>query len=197
MTESERGPTEEQRVQLWSRVPYHEYGRVTAPAAADIVDFVDVSQNERVLDVACGTGNTAITAARRGADATGIDLNPDMLEWAEENAGLVDADIAFKKGDALDLPVEDDAYDVVLSTFGHQLTSDPVAATRELARVNTVRRSGRIRGLRPRQRLCGYIPHARQVSPRTHSRGSGQVVLLGRPRIRGRTVRRLVRLAGV
>ena len=130
MSDDQAQPTEEQRVkQLWSGTPYHEYGRAVAPAAGDIVDFVGVSESDQVLDVACGTGNTAITAARRGADATGIDLSEEMLEWAEENAGLIDADIDFRRGDACDLPVEDDAFDITLSTFGHHLSSDPIGAT--------------------------------------------------------------------
>lgn len=127
--------TEEQRVDaLWSRVPYHQYARVVAPAAAHLVDAADVTADDRVLDVACGTGNAAITAARRGADVTGIDLNEEMLEGAAENADLIDADVAFERGDATDLPV-DGGYDVVLSSFGHHLTSDPVTATEELVRA--------------------------------------------------------------
>lgn len=136
MSDDRAEPREAQRVeQFWSGTPYHEYGRVVAPAAAEVVDFVGVSDDDTVLDVACGTGNTAITAARRGASVTGIDLSEQMLEWAAETAGLIDADIDFRQGDARNLPVEDDAYDVTLSTFGHQLSSDPVGATRELARV--------------------------------------------------------------
>lgn len=135
--------TEEQRVkQFWSRVPYHDFAREVAPAAADLVEFVDVGEDEAVLDVGCGTGNTSITAARRGADVTGVDLNPDMLEWAEENAAVIDADIDFRKGDATDLSIPDHAYDVTLSTFGHHLASDPVAATEELVRVT--RPGGRV-----------------------------------------------------
>lgn len=128
--------TEEQRVEaLWSRMPYHTFAREVAPAAADLVEAAGVGEDDRVLDVACGTGNAAITAARRGAEVTGIDLNEDMLEWAEENAELIEADVEFRRGDATDLPVDDDSYDVVLSSFGHHLTSDPVTATEELVRV--------------------------------------------------------------
>ncbi|MBB6644917.1 class I SAM-dependent methyltransferase [Halobellus ruber] len=135
MSDAEPELTEAQRVEaLWSRVPYHQYARVVAPAAAHLVDAADVTADDSVLDVACGTGNVAITAARRGADVTGIDLNGDMLEWAQENADLIDAEIAFERGDATDLPVGG-GYDVVLSSFGHHLTSDPVTATEELVRA--------------------------------------------------------------
>lgn len=154
MSDDQPQLTEEQRVnQLWSGTPYHEYARVVAPAAADLVDFVGVSEDEQVLDVACGTGNTAITAARRGAHATGIDLSEKMLEWGQENAELIDADIDFRRGDARDLPVEDDSFDVVLSTFGHHLSSDPVAATEELARVT--RPGGRV----------GFAAYGRESGP--------------------------------
>jgi ubiquinone/menaquinone biosynthesis C-methylase UbiE len=145
---------EEQRVnRLWSNDSYQEYARVVAPAAADLVDFVGVSDGDRVLDVACGTGNTAITAARRGANATGVDLSEAMLERARENAALIDADVDFRTGNALDLPVDDDSFDVVLSTFGHHLASDPVTATEELMRV--ARPGGRV----------GFAAYGRESGP--------------------------------
>lgn len=128
--------TEEQRVEaMWSNVPYHTFARVVAPAAADVVEAAGVTAGDEVLDVACGTGNATITAARRGADVVGMDLNEDMLSWARENTDLIEEEVEFRRGDATDLPVDDDSYDVVLSTFGHHLTSDPVTATEELVRV--------------------------------------------------------------
>lgn len=128
--------TEKQRVEaLWSRVPYHRFAREVAPAAADLIETAGVDAGDEVLDIACGTGNVALTAARKGADATGIDLNEDMLSWAAETADLIDDDVEFRRGDATDLPVEGDSFDVVLSAFGHHLTSDPVTATEELVRV--------------------------------------------------------------
>jgi SAM-dependent methyltransferase len=134
MSDATADPTEEQRVEmLWSQ--YQQYARVVAPAAADLVATAGVEEGNSVLDVACGTGNVALTAARRGADVTGIDLNEQMLSWAAENAELVDGEVSFRRGDATDLPVADDSYEVALSAFGHQLTSDPVTATEELVRV--------------------------------------------------------------
>ncbi|MFB6126092.1 MAG: class I SAM-dependent methyltransferase [Halolamina sp.] len=128
--------SEEERVEaLWSRVPYHAFAREIAPAAADLVETAGIDGDDDVLDVACGTGNVAITAAKRGADVTGIDLNDDMLSWGEDNADLIDDDVEFRRGNATDLPVGDDQYDVVLPAFGHHLTSDPVTATEELVRV--------------------------------------------------------------
>jgi len=136
MSDATEGMIEEQRVEaLWSNVPYHTYAREVAPAAADLVNAVHIKQEDEVLDVACGTGNAAITAARHGAEVTGIDLNEDMLSWATENAELIEEEVEFRRGDATDLPVDDDSYDVVLSVFGHHLTSDPVTATEELVRV--------------------------------------------------------------
>ena len=129
MTEKERAEA------LWSNVPYHTYAREVAPAAADLVDAAGVEAGDEVLDVACGTGNATLTAARRGGEVTGLDLNDEMLSWAADNAELIEGNVEFRRGDATDLPVEDDSYDVVLSMFGHHLTSDPVTATEELVRV--------------------------------------------------------------
>lgn len=143
MSNATPNPTEEQRVEmLWSNVPYDQYARVVAPAAADLVNTAGISPGDDVLDVACGTGNVSITAARRGADVTGIDLNEDMLSWAAENAESIEQEIDFRTGDATDLPVDDDSYDAVLSSFGQHLASDPVTATEELVRV--ARPDGRV-----------------------------------------------------
>src|SRR5947209_11454981 len=61
---------------------------LTTPPAARLVTFSGVAPNQRVLDVACGTGVVAITAARRGANVAALDLTPELLERARENAKI-------------------------------------------------------------------------------------------------------------
>ncbi|HEY1942764.1 MAG TPA: class I SAM-dependent methyltransferase [Roseiarcus sp.] len=113
----------------------------TAPAAK-LVKFADVRTGQRVLDVACGTGVVAVTAARRGAKATGLDLAPALIERARANAAIAGVEIDFADGDAEALPYPDGAFDVVLSQFGHIFAPRPEVATAELLRV--LRPGGRL-----------------------------------------------------
>ena len=86
--------------------------------------------------MACGTGNTAITARRNGAKVTGIDFTPQMLTQAKAEATLAEADdIKWIEGDAEDLPFEDSSFDVVLSSFGHMFAPHPKVAIWEMLRV--------------------------------------------------------------
>src|SRR6185295_8512055 len=92
---------------------------LTTPAAARLVKFANVRAGQNVLDVACGTGVVAITAARIGARVRGLDLTPELLARARENAKIANLEIEFREGDAEALPFEDAGFDVVLSQFGH------------------------------------------------------------------------------
>ncbi|TXH06294.1 MAG: class I SAM-dependent methyltransferase [Nevskiaceae bacterium] len=107
----------------------------TTPAAASLVEFADIRAGERVLDVACGTGVVAVTAARRGARVRGLDLSPVLLEEARHNAALIAAEIDFIEGDVEALPYDDASFDVVLSQFGHMFAPRPEVAVSEILRV--------------------------------------------------------------
>jgi SAM-dependent methyltransferase len=120
----------------WSLGSYNEIALFFLPVSAHLVKLCNVSSDDRVLDVACGTGNTAITVSRKGAKVTGIDITPQMLTQAKAEATLAAAgDIKWVEGDAEDLPFEDGSFDVVLSSFGHMFASQPKAAMREMLRV--------------------------------------------------------------
>lgn len=121
----------------WSLGSYSEIALFFLPVSAHLVRLSNISANDNVLDVACGTGNTAITAARRnGAKVTGIDFTPQMLTQAKAEAALAEAkDIKWMEGDVEALPFEDNSFDVVLSSFGHMFAPQPDVATREMLRV--------------------------------------------------------------
>ena len=108
---------------------------LTTPAAARLVKFANVRAGQNVLDVACGTGVVAITAARIGAHVRGIDLTPELLERARENARIASVEIDFREGDAEALPFDDGAFDVVLSQFGHMFAPRPEVALAQMLRV--------------------------------------------------------------
>lgn len=102
-----------------------------------------IRPGERVLDVATGTGITAIAARERGATVTGVDLTPELLAVARTKArGEGFADVDFREGDAEALPFADASFDVVLSTCGHMFAPDQLKVAGELARVT--RPGGRV-----------------------------------------------------
>jgi ubiquinone/menaquinone biosynthesis C-methylase UbiE len=103
---------------------------------------LDVHPGERVLDVAAGSGNTAISAARRGARVTASDFVASLLEVAQTRAEIEALPLATAVADAQELPFEDASFDVVLSTFGAMFGADQQRAADELVRV--CRSGGRI-----------------------------------------------------
>jgi len=107
----------------------------TTISAARLVDHAGVRSGQRVLDVACGTGVVAVTAARRGCQVTGLDLTPELLERARENAELAEVAIDWHEGDAEELPFGDAQFDVVLSQFGHIFAPRPQVAIAQMLRV--------------------------------------------------------------
>jgi SAM-dependent methyltransferase len=100
-----------------------------------VVDRAGVAPGNDVLDVACGTGNATIPAARAGARVTGLDFAPALLEIAREQAADAMVEIDFVEGDAQELPLEDASFDAVVSTFGHMFAPDHARTAAEMKRV--------------------------------------------------------------
>lgn len=107
----------------------------TTPPAARLVRFAGIRAGQRVLDVGTGTGVVAITAARLGAQVTGSDLTPELLEQARENARIAQVNVEWREADAEHLPFGDAGFDVVASQFGHMFAPRPDVALGEMLRV--------------------------------------------------------------
>ncbi len=107
----------------------------TTMPAASLVNFAALNPTQKVLDVGCGTGVVAITAARQGAKLTGIDLSPALIKVAKENAVIANLDVHFEEGDVEALPYADNTFDVVLSQFGHMFAPRPQIAIAQMLRV--------------------------------------------------------------
>jgi len=108
----------------------------TTPVAGHVVRFAGIVAGETVLDVGTGTGVLAISAARLGAKVNGLDLTPELIEQARENAAIARLpDIVWKQGDAEELPYPDGSFDVVVSQFGHMFAPRPEVVVAEMRRV--------------------------------------------------------------
>jgi ubiquinone/menaquinone biosynthesis C-methylase UbiE len=125
----------ERQVKIWTAGEYARIGNPIAIMGELLCEAVDLHSGDDVLDVATGSGNTAISAARRFCNVTGMDLAPESIEHARGRAEAEAMDITFEVGDAEDLPYEDASFDVVVSTIGVMFCPDQEAAAGELLRV--------------------------------------------------------------
>jgi ubiquinone/menaquinone biosynthesis C-methylase UbiE len=119
----------------WAAGDFHQIGVESIIVGERVREQVGVRAGQRVLDVACGTGNTTLAAARRRARATGCDWVPALLERAEQRAKAEGLQIEWVKADAEELPFSDESFDVVLSTFGVMFAADQQRAADQLIRV--------------------------------------------------------------
>jgi ubiquinone/menaquinone biosynthesis C-methylase UbiE len=126
----------------WASGDYHMIGTQIVLVAEQLIETLDVRSTERVLDVATGSGNAALAAARRGCDVTGLDYVPALLERARQRALAEGVHATFIVGDAEALPFDDGSFDVVSSVFGAMFAPDQQRTASELARVT--RSGGRI-----------------------------------------------------
>jgi SAM-dependent methyltransferase len=128
------GVTKNQQ-QIWATGDFAVIALAIVPVSEELVLSADPHANQRVLDVACGSGNTALAAARRHCDVTGVDYVPALLERGRRRAAAEGTEIAFVEGDAQALPFDNAAFDCVLSTFGVMFAPDQQRAADELLRV--------------------------------------------------------------
>lgn len=126
----------------WGQGAYREMAFTMLPLVGRLVETARVAAGERVLDVGCGSGTVAITAARQGARVTGLDITPRMLDLAREDAGIAGVEVDWREGDAEKMPFDDASFDVVLSNMGVIFAPDAQAAADEMLRV--LRPGGRL-----------------------------------------------------
>ncbi|HEU4943567.1 MAG TPA: class I SAM-dependent methyltransferase [Solirubrobacterales bacterium] len=120
----------------WSEGDFAMVAGLVMMVAEELAEGLDLGPGERVLDVACGSGNGAIAAARRTwGNVVGVDFVPALLERGRERAAAERLDIEFVEGDATALPVADGEFDVVMSTFGAMFAADQEKAAAELLRA--------------------------------------------------------------
>ena len=119
----------------WASGDYSAVAALIQVISERLVDAADLHAGWRVLDVAGGSGNTAIAAARAFTDVVSLDYVPSLLERARERAAAEALPIELVEGDAEALPFEDASFDAVISVVGVMFAPDQARAARELVRV--------------------------------------------------------------
>jgi SAM-dependent methyltransferase len=129
------GTIKRRQQQTWASGDTGAIGTLLVPVAEGLCDRADLEAGWHVLDVATGTGNGAIAAARLGASAVGVDYVPASLERGRVRADVEGLDVALIEGDIESLPFADGSFDAVTSVFGAMFAPDHARAASEILRV--------------------------------------------------------------
>jgi SAM-dependent methyltransferase len=119
----------------WESGDFGIVAKYNDPTAAEFMARLPLQHGRRVLDVACGTGNLAILAARAGCVTTGIDIASNLILQARGRAAADGLDIDFREADAEELPLGDASVDMVVSMYGLMFAPRPERAAAEALRV--------------------------------------------------------------
>ena len=120
---------------VWTSGNFLPIAYSIAAGAQDFIGRLAIRRGEAVLDVACGTGNLAIPAARAGARVTGIDIAPNLIAEAQLEARTAGVQVTFEVGDAEALPYEQGQFDTTVTMFGAMFAYRPERAAAELVRL--------------------------------------------------------------
>lgn len=135
-------PVKARQQATWSSGDYAVIGTMLQLMGELLCEAVDVSAGWSVLDVAAGSGNASLAAARRGCEVVATDYVEGLLDRARQRAQAEGLPLVTRVADAEELPFDDESFDAVLSTVGVMFTPNPDRAADELVRV--VRPGGRI-----------------------------------------------------
>jgi SAM-dependent methyltransferase len=147
---------------VWGSAPWELIASQLAPLHEHIVGALSPELGDRWLDVGTGTGAVAMLAARAGAEVTGVDLAPGMIETARRLAAEEGLSVHFEVGDAEALPVPEASFEKVSSAMGLIFAPNHAAAASELARVCAP--GGRVGFSAWREGAC-FFPLTRRYAP--------------------------------
>jgi len=119
----------------WMSGDYGHFAKYLEPGALEFLSHITMEPGMRILDVACGAGQTSIPMSRAGAKVTGIDIATNLIEQARARAHAENLDARFDEGDAEMLPYDDSSFDIVISLIGAMFAPRPELVTAELKRV--------------------------------------------------------------
>lgn len=119
----------------WESGDFGQIAQSIESFAEEFIARLPLRAGLKVLDVACGTGNLSVIAARYGCQVTGVDIAANLVAQARARAAAAGLNIAFREGDAEALPFPESAFDLAVSSFGVMFTPQPAVVTAELRRV--------------------------------------------------------------
>ena len=119
----------------WMDGDYDVFSRLMESSAVEFLDRLQIKPGSAVLDVACGSGQLALIAARRGARVAGVDIAANSIRVARSRAAAEGLNATFEEGDAEALPYPDASFDVVATIFGAMFAPRPELVAAELVRV--------------------------------------------------------------
>lgn len=119
----------------WEAGDFGVIAKQTEQPGREFVSRLGIRPGMKVLDVACGTGNTALPAARLGADVVGVDIADNLIAQAQERAATEGSSAKFQYGDAEDLQFEDGTFDAIVTMFGAMFAPRPDVVVSEFKRV--------------------------------------------------------------
>ncbi len=178
--------------QMWGAGPFEEIEVHISDMHDALVGGLGPQPGDTWLDVACGTGAVASAAARAGADVTGVDLAPALIETARRRSKEAGLEVDYETGDCENLRFQDGSFDVVSSSVGIMFAPDQRTTAAELARVCAPGRPNRTDRLEARWRGRRFL-HVHATVSADSSGGSRQPARLGPGGTRGPAARRRVR----
>jgi SAM-dependent methyltransferase len=119
----------------WESGDFGQVAKLITPVAEEFMAGIDLRPGMKVLDAACGTGNLAVIAARRGCVTSGLDIAANLIAQARERASQLSLAIQFTEGDAEAMPYPDASFDAVVSMYGVMFAPRPERVVNELVRV--------------------------------------------------------------
>ena len=134
-TKPDLGAVKQRQQAAWASGDFAVVAARIVLVAEHLCDTADLQAGWRVLDVATGSGNAAIAAARHGCTAVGVDYVPALLESGRRRAEAEGLSVELLEGDAESLPFPDSSFDAVTSVFGSMFAPDHAQAAGELLRV--------------------------------------------------------------
>jgi len=119
----------------WMAGDYDRFSRSMEQDARAFYERLNICPGSQLLDVACGSGQLALWAARDGLDVMGVDISPNAILRARARAKAEGLRARFWEADAEALPFDDATFDIVVSLIGAMFAPRPDRVAHELLRV--------------------------------------------------------------
>ena len=121
--------------EIWTAGDYDRFSRYMEGSAREFYERLDIAPGSQLLDVACGSGQLALMAAKDGMEVTGVDIAGNLVQRAQSRAKAEGLKVRFQEADAEALPFDDASFDVVVSLIGAMFAPRPDYVAKELLRV--------------------------------------------------------------